>query len=156
MNTSTRGSQGKKQWQRVERVFQTASVKPRYLGFIDLTRNQPFPYHAYLLKTKKPGRIKKTVFDQRSQISHSKRNAHRERTPGLMVTSLEGAASITHRIVHHYQTRIQIVHPECLLMLRIHLKEGFCDVKNPRWGFSLSEARITVPIGMKIYYWSGL
>jgi len=63
-------------------------------------------------------------------MKHSENNAHRERTPWLIVTSLEGGASITKRVINLYKTRMQI-------------EEGFRDFKNSRWGFSLDEAKVS-------------
>lgn len=73
--------QSKAEWIRVEHVFDTATSRPRYLGFIDLVRRDPLPCHAYLVKKKKQGRVKKTVFGTRCLMKHSEKNAHRERTP---------------------------------------------------------------------------
>jgi len=114
-------------WIRVEHIFETATQRPHYLGFIDIVRRSPLACHAYLLKKKKQGRIKKTVFGKRCEMKHSEKNAHRERTPWLIVTSLEGGATITKRVINLYKTRMQI-------------EEAFRDVKNSRWGFSLDEA----------------
>ena len=55
-------------------------------------------------------------------------NAKRERTPWLIVASLTGGKAITKRVIKLYQTRMQI-------------EEGFRDIKNSRWGFSLDEAK---------------
>lgn len=117
-------------WVRVEKHFETATARARYLGQIDLTRHAPLACHAYLLRKKKQGRVKKTVFGERCEMSHRKKNARRERTPWLIVTSLEGGSSMTKRIIHLYRTRMQI-------------EEGFRDIKNSRWGFSLDEARVS-------------
>lgn len=122
--------QSKADWIRVEQLFQTATARPRYLGFIDLVRSNTLACHAYLLKKKKQGRIKKTVFGQRCEMKHSEKNAHRERTPWLIVTSLAGGDAITKRVINVYKTRMQI-------------EEGFRDIKNSRWGFSLDEARVS-------------
>lgn len=46
-------------WIRVEHIFETATQRPRYLGYIDIVRRSPLACHAYLLKKKKQGRIKK-------------------------------------------------------------------------------------------------
>ena len=56
--------QGEDDWVRVERVFETAKARGRYLGQIDLVRQHPLTCYVYLLKKKKKkkGRIKKTVF----------------------------------------------------------------------------------------------
>ena len=115
-------------WIRVEPVFDAATTRPKYLGHMDLTRKDPMACHAYLVKKKKQGRVNKTVFGQRCTSKYSEKNAHRERTPWLIVTSLEGGAKITKRVMNLYKTRMQI-------------EEGFRDFKNSRWGFSLDEAR---------------
>jgi hypothetical protein len=121
---------GLEEWVRVERVFETATTRGRYLGKIDLVRKHPLTCHAYLLRKKKQGRIKKTVFGQRCAMKHSEKNAHRERTPWLIVTSLDNTYANTRQILNLYQTRMQI-------------EEGFRDVKNSRWGMSFTEARCT-------------
>jgi len=117
-------------WIRVEKIFDTATHRPRYLGFIDLVRCNPLACHAYLMKKKKQGRIKKTVYGKRCEMAHSVKSAKRERTPWLIVTSLEGGTTITKRVMNLYKTRMQI-------------EEGFRDIKNSRWGFSLDEAKIS-------------
>jgi len=122
--------QSKNDWIRVEQIFETATTRPRYLGFIDLVKRNPTPCHAYLVKKKKQGRVKKTVFGKRCEMKHSESNAKRERTPWLIVTSLTGGKAITKRVMNLYTTRMQI-------------EEGFRDIKNSRWGFSLDEAKVS-------------
>lgn len=117
-------------WIRVEQIFETATTQPRYLGFIDLVKRNPLACHAYLVKKKKQGRVKKTVFGKRCEMKYSEKNAHRERTPWLIVTSLKGGKTITKRVMNLYKTRMQI-------------EEGFRDIKNSRWGFSLDEAKVS-------------
>lgn len=117
-------------WMRVEQVFEMATTRGRYLGEIDLVRKEPLACHAYLLRKKKQGRIKKTVFGERCAMKHSEKNAHRERTPWLIVTSLDNRYANTHQILNLYKTRMQI-------------EEGFRDIKNSRWGLSFNEARCT-------------
>lgn len=122
--------QGEDDWVRVERVFETATARGRYLGKIDLVRKHPLTCHAYLMKKRKKGRIKKTVFGKRCAMKHSEKNAHRERTPWLIVTSLDNAYANTRQIINLYKTRMQI-------------EEGFRDIKNSRWGLAFNEARCT-------------
>jgi hypothetical protein len=123
--------QGEAAWERTEDVFATATGHARYQGYIDLVRNEPLVCHAYLLKKKKLGRVKKNSFGQRCASKHSEKNAHRERTPWFIVTSLSGGTQMTKRVINIYKTRMQI-------------EEAFRDMKNPRWGFSLSEAKSTM------------
>jgi hypothetical protein len=63
-------------------------------------------------------------------MKHSEKNAHRERTPWLIVTSLDNTYANTQQILNLYKTRMQI-------------EEGFRDIKNSRWGLSFNEARCT-------------
>lgn len=121
---------GQDDWIRTEQVFETATQRGCYLGEIDLVRKQPMACHAYLIKKNKQGRIKKTKFGKRCAMRHSEKNAHRERTPWLLVTSLGRRIANTKQIINLYKTRMQI-------------EEAFRDMKNSRWGFSLSEARCT-------------
>ena len=123
--------QSKANWVRVEKVFESATTRPRYLGFVEVVKRNPLSCHAYLLRKKKQGRIKKTVFGMRCEMKHSQYHAQRERTPWLIVTSLAGGAAMTKKVIHFYQTRMQI-------------EEGFRDFKNSRWGFSLDEARVSI------------
>ena len=117
-------------WVRVEQVFETATSRGRYLGQIDLVRKNPLTCHAYLLKKPKKGRVKKTVFGERCAMKHSEKNAHRERSPWLIVTSLDNHYANTKKILNLYKTRMQI-------------EEGFRDIKNSRWGLAFNEARCT-------------
>jgi len=120
----------KADWIRSEPLFETATARPRYLGFVDIVRRSPLACHAYLLKRLPKGRSKKNKKGHRCSASSSQKNAHRERTPWLIATSLSGGASITKRVMNLYKTRMQI-------------EESFRDVKNSRWEFSFNEARAT-------------
>ena len=122
--------QGQDDWIRVEKVFDTATQRGRYLREVDLVRANPLACHAYLLKKRKQGRIKKTRFGQSCTSRHSEKNAHRARTPWLLVTSLDNTITNTKQVIHLYTARMQI-------------EEAFRDMKNSRWGFSFNEARCT-------------
>jgi len=120
--------QGEEDWVRVEHVFEMATSRGCYLGKVDLVRQRALTCHAYLIKKKKKGRIKKTVFGQRCAMKHSEKNAQRERSPWLIVTSLDNTTVNTQRVMQLYKTRMQI-------------EEGFRDIKNSRWGLAFNEAR---------------
>lgn len=90
-----RNADTESEWIRVERVFAAATQDARYYGEVELARANPLHCHAYTLKRKLKGRIKKTRFGKKSEMKHSLKNAHRERTPWLLVTSLEGGAAMT-------------------------------------------------------------
>lgn len=113
-------------WIRVERVFKTATTRARYYGEVELVRKNPLLCHAYTLKRKPTGRIKKNRFGEKSAMQHSLKNAHRERTPWLLVTSLEGGRAITKTVINLYKSRMQI-------------EEAFRDLKSHRYGFSFRD-----------------
>lgn len=113
-------------WTRVERVFETATGRARYYGEVELARANPLQCHAYLLKRKPAGRIKKTHFGKKCAMKHSLKNAHRERTPWLLITSLNGGSAITKTVMGLYKSRMQI-------------EEAFRDLKNHRYGFSFRD-----------------
>jgi len=121
---------GEEEWIRVEEVFEMATTRRRYLGEIDLLRNNSLRCHAYLLKNSKQGCIKKTVFGERCAMKYSERNVHRERTTWLLVASLDKRYANISQIFHLYKTRTKI-------------EEGFRDIKISRWGFAVNEARRT-------------
>jgi hypothetical protein len=94
---------------------------------VELVRSNPLCCHAYTLKRKPAGRIKKNRFGEKSAMKHSLKNAHRERTPWLLVSSLEGGHTITKAVIRLYQSRMQI-------------EEAFRDLKNHRFGFSFRDS----------------
>ncbi len=124
-------SHEKSDWVRTEKIMETAKQRARYYGLIDLVKRSPVVCHAYLMKKAPQGRHKKTVYGQPCQSKHSKNNAQRERGPWFIVTSLEGGAAMTKPVMNLYKTRMQI-------------EQGFRDIKNTRWGFSLEEAKVTM------------
>lgn len=92
----------------------------------ELVRDNPLLCHAYTLRRKPTGRIKKNRFGKKSAMKHSLKNAHRERTPWLLVTSLQGGKTLTRAVIRLYQSRMQI-------------EEAFRDLKNHRFGFSFRD-----------------
>lgn len=114
-------------WIRVERVFEAATGRAKYHGEVELARANPLLCQAYTIKRKPAGRVKKTRFGKKSAMRHSLKNAHRERTPWLLVTSLEGGKTITKSVIRLYQSRMQI-------------EEAFRDLKNHRFGFSFRDS----------------
>lgn len=122
---------GTDDWYRVERVFDTATAKVRCLGRVDLVRRDPLRCSAYILKRIPKGRVKKTRFGEKCQAKHSLKNADRERTPWLIVTSLPGGERINQQVIQLYRSRMQI-------------EESFRDTKNHRWGYALDDSRTTM------------
>lgn len=125
-HTMIRDSDSEHDWIRVERVFDASTRRAKYYGRVELARANPLQCHAYTLKRKPAGRVKKTRFGKKSAMKHSLKNAHRERTPWLLVTSLEGGKAITKLVIRLYQSRMQI-------------EEAFRDLKNHRFGFGFRD-----------------
>lgn len=113
-------------WIRVERVFEAAGHRAHYHGEVELARANPLRCHAYTLKRPPAGRVKKTRFGTKSAMKHSLKNAQRERTPWLLVTSLGGGQAIRKAVIRLYQARMQI-------------EEAFRDLKNHRYGFGFRD-----------------
>lgn len=119
-------------WRRVERIFALATTRARYYGQIELARANPLRCHAYTLRRTPTGRFKKTRFGTKCAMKHSLKNAHRERTPWLLVSSLEGGKPISRTVIRLYKARMQI-------------EESFRDLKNHRYGFSFRDCMSHVP-----------
>ncbi len=109
-----------------------ARSTPRYYGEVDIVRYRPFQCHLYLCKKQHKGRVKKTHYGHKTQSKHSQKNAQRERSPWLLVSSISQEVLSAKQIMQLYRTRMQI-------------EEGFRDIKNQRTGFSLSNTRTRSP-----------
>ena len=122
----------KQDWLSCSRLLDTATSTPRYYGDVDIVRYRPFNSHLYLYKQQNKGRHKKTRYGHKAQSRHSKKNAQREDTPWLLVSSLGQDDASAKQVIQLYRTRMQI-------------EEGFRDIKNQRTGFALTEARTRSP-----------
>jgi len=112
-------------------LAQTTST-PCYYGEVELVRSNPFNCHLYHYHHPKKGRHKKTVYGQKAQSRHSKKNARREDSPWLLASSLSQDEVSAKQVIQLYRTRMQI-------------EEGFRDIKNHRTGFALSDTRTRSP-----------
>jgi hypothetical protein len=116
---------GEEPWMRCKSLHEKASCRSRPVGRVNLTRTNPLDCHLYLLKNKKRGRVKRTVYGSRCRSNHSLRNAARQSEPWLLASSLDIPAK---KLTQIYRKRMQI-------------EENFRDMKNTRWGFCLRETR---------------
>jgi len=119
-------------WLKCNHLFVRTSAKPRYFGEVELVRSNPFTCHLYHYRRPKRGRHRKTIYGQPSQSRHSKKNARREETPWLLISSLGQGKVSAKQVIQLYRTRMQI-------------EEAFRDIKNQRTGFSLTETRTRCP-----------
>ena len=119
-------------WIKCKTLYAQATATPRYYGAIELARSHPFPCHLYVYQHPGKGRHKLTRQGRRSRSKHSKKNALREQSPWLLVTSLRNEAVPAQHVIQLYRTRMQI-------------EEAFRDIKNQRTGFSLTDTRTRSP-----------
>lgn len=120
------------EWIKCKTLYEQATTTPRYHGEIDLTRAHPFRCQLYVYKQASKKRHKLTHYGNRARSRHSKKNALREESPWLLVSSLGEAGMPAKQVVQCYRTRMQI-------------EEAFRDIKNQRTGFSLTETRSRSP-----------
>jgi len=97
-------------WHGVKDLYAKTSVKPKSLGAYQLCRRASICCHMVVFKQKHKGRKHLTATGDRARISsHSRSNAHREKEPWLLATSLaERSSTFAKTIVKIYQTRMQI------------------------------------------------
>lgn len=118
------------EWFLAKELYESASIKPKYLGEMQLTRRALLECRFVLYKGKPKGRSKKTCDGKRASSAHSEQCAQREREPWLLVTSLPVTSKMAKKVVGIYSTRMQI-------------EESFRDVKSIRYGigFELNLSR---------------
>ena len=116
-------SKGKK-WSHSKLLIALATGRAKAHGLITLTRSNPLDCFLYTFKKQKKNRVKKNVYGEPVRCSNSLKNARREQQPWLLASSLEKPAK---NIIRLYQTRMQI-------------EQGFRDIKNHRYGLSLSDS----------------
>lgn len=117
-------------WFRSNELYESATSAPKYLGNMQLTRNNPISCNFIIYKGKPKGRSKITCNGERARSYHSEQCAQREREPWLLVTSLPATTKLAKKVVQLYSTRMQI-------------KEAFRDIKSVRFGigFELNQSR---------------
>jgi len=114
------------QWCASESLFALATATPRCFGQVALTRLNSFQCRLVIVGRRKKGRIAKNRQGARSRRICSIYNAHRNREPWLLVTSLNHPRP--HKIAALYRSRMQI-------------EETFRDLKNLMFGWGLEHTR---------------
>ena len=109
-----------------------ARSTPDYYGEVEIARYRPFHCHLYVYKKQNKGRVNKTRYGDKARSKHSQKNAQRERSPWLLVSSISQETLSAKQVIQLYRTRMQI-------------EEGFRGIKNQRTGFSLSNTRTRSP-----------
>ena len=119
-------------WIDCKTYYQHATKTAKYLGNVQLTRQNPIDCELVIYKGKCKGRVKNNQLGERDRSAHSKKNADREREPWLLATSLKVTSKLATQVVNIYKTRMQI-------------EEGFRDNKSLRYGlgFELNQTKNT-------------
>jgi len=120
--------QGSKTWMPVGELHKKATLKERFIGVVELAKSNPILCNFYLFMQKKKKRVHVNLRGHRVRCSSSLKHARREREPWLLASSIVLKNSLAKKIIKIYKTRMQI-------------EESFRDIKNQRYGFSLSETR---------------
>jgi hypothetical protein len=120
--------QGSKAWISVDELYKITTLKERFFGVVELAKSNPILCGFYLFTQKKKHRVHKNLRGHRVRCSSSLKHARREREPWLIASSLNCKNNSAKKIIKIYKTRMQI-------------EESFRDIKNQRYGFSMSETR---------------
>jgi hypothetical protein len=119
---------GSKTWIPVRDLHKKATLKPQSLGAVELAKSNPLTCNFFLYKQKNKYRQQLNLRGHKVRCSVSLKHARREREPWLLASSLPINDNIAEKIIKIYKMRMQI-------------EESFRDIKNQRFGFSLSEMR---------------
>lgn len=113
-------------WERVGELYPHATTKPRSLGKAILTRDNAHRCRLHIVRQRRKGRVKTTMYRTPAAGTHSLACAARQREPWLLATSLD--CMTARQICALYRQRMQI--------------EGtFRDLKNAQWGFRMRAHR---------------
>jgi hypothetical protein len=108
-------------WRDCKTYYSQATLTPKYLGRILLTRATPLECELVIYKGKPKGRTNKTKFGERARSSHSEKNSAKEKEPWLLASSMKVNSKLAKQVKNIYATRMQI-------------EETFRDVKSTRFG----------------------
>lgn len=108
-------------FQPTSHLFNTASLKPQYLGEFILAKYNPFQTHFYLYRHTIQGRKKRNRNLTFAQNKESRTHSRGYREPWLIVSSL--SEEEPREIINKYKSRMTI-------------EEAFRDTKSTKYGFS--------------------
>ena len=126
---------GGRRWQSLRHFYDKATLKPRALGSAVLTQNHSHPCHLVLVRQRKKGRVKKTIYGTSAASTNSRANAARQTEPWLLASSLSGLNA--KQLCDLYKRRMQI-------------ESTFRDLKNSQWGFQLRAHRSRCPMRLAV------
>jgi hypothetical protein len=126
-NTQYLGQKDEK-WRPIKSLYSNATLKPQYIGYVQLAQAKPILCHFHLVKQKKKFRVKKNLVGKKVLCSSSLKHAKRENEPWLIATSLTIKEYNSENLMGLYKKRMQI-------------EQAFRDLKNTRNGLGLRHCR---------------
>lgn len=122
--------EGETCWQSLRHFYDKATLKPITLGTAALTQHHSHRCSLVLVRQRKKGRVKKTIYGTCAAGTNSRANAARQTEPWLLATSLKQLSA--KQLCALYRKRMQI-------------ESTFRDLKNSQWGFQLRAHRSRCP-----------
>ncbi len=115
-------------WTICKKLYRNATLNACYIGEFWLAKSNPLLCKLYLVREKLKHRKKKNLRGHKVRCSSSLKHAKRCREPWLIATSVSSFCA--KKIIKIYK-------------LRMHIEQGFRDIKNKRHGLCLRETRST-------------
>lgn len=115
-------------WKPIKSLFTQATLKPQYIGHVQLARHNPHACCFHLVKQEKKYREKRNLIGKKVRCSSSIKHEIRGNEPWLIATSLSANEFTSNMIIALYKKRMQI-------------EEAFRDLKNTRNGLGLRHCR---------------
>lgn len=115
-------------WKPIKSLYTKATMKPTFIGNVQLAKYNPIACYFHLVKQEKKYREKRNLIGKKVRCSSSIKHEIRENEPWLIATSIPIDDLNSNLIIALYKKRMQI-------------EEAFRDLKNTRNGFGLRHCR---------------
>lgn len=118
---------GEKEWKNCASLLKAATSIAKYVGKVDLCKNNPMKSYLFLFKGKSKRRKSLTMSGKKRCDSDAVYYRKVAREPWLLATSLCTGYCLPKKMIKKYSMRMQI-------------EEGFRDLKSSRYGFGFENA----------------
>jgi hypothetical protein len=115
-------------WKPIKSLYNEATLKPTFIGSVQLAKYSPIACNFHLVKQEKKNREKRNLIGKKVRCSSSIKHEMREKEPWLIATSLPIEECNSNLVMALYKKRMQI-------------EEAFRDLKNTKNGFGLRHCR---------------
>ena len=124
-------------WNPIKSLFPKATIIPKYIGNILLTKANEFRCHAYLYHEKIKVKLKKRKMRRGKSPKNIKQYRAQTLQPWMLVTSLKHMSNNAKKVVRRYTRRMKIEHE-------------FRDTKDRKWGVGLNDTHTRDPKRLEI------